>query len=267
MGAETVDFSAILGTDDGKAAFIEAAKNAGFIPKDDLSKHVEAQIMARTEGLGIDGAIKKKKELEAKIADPELKAAKEAKRQLDAILAKTGANGYNDLETFFDKILHPEEPDDVRELRRNYTKTKDELTRITEERKQLEESRQKDLAFIEKTLKADRLRAGLMDMGCNKIQADALSLYLMGKAQFEIIDTERGREAVVKDSGLTVDEYLNQWAQTEEARQVLPAKITTGGNATGSGSVKGRTPTIEEIAKMDLTPSQRVELYKKTGKV
>jgi len=267
MAAENqvLDIGAILASDEGKARFTEFAKTSGFISKDDLQKHVDAQILAKTNGLGIDGVVSKNKELLEKVASPETKQAREAKKVLDSILSKTGAKEYNDLESFFDKVLNPEEPDDVRELKRNFTKTKDEYTKTVEQVKALEEAKGRDAAFIEKILKTDKLVNVLVgDYGCNKIQAEALSLYLQGKAQFEIIDRNGTREAVVKDSGLSIDEYLSHWAATEEARAVLPAKTTSGGGATGNSSGKGRPLVLSEAAKLG-TIEERMAAYKSTG--
>lgn len=253
------DFNELLQTDEGEAFLAEN----GYVNRENINSLVDDEIKKRTDGLGIDGLKKKRDELLKKISDPDLKNAKEQNKQINELFARYGISEYNELETILDGIKNPNEPDDVRNLRRESTKLKSEFDLIKNNYEELTSKYQDTENFTKKILTVDKLRANLLAYGCNKYQAEAFANHIMGHAQFDIIINQNGgREAVTAD-GLTVDEFFTNWSGTPEAREILPAKTSIGGGASG-GRGSGGVLTMEQIAQIP-DRNERLQALQKRG--
>jgi len=173
------------------------------------------------------GLINKKNELLAKIADPKLKEAKQKAKLLDEILAESDAETPDDVISMFQRAKNPEEPEEVRQMRREYKKMTEDYTTLSEEYKTAETA-------IRTNLVDNVFVSSLQGEGCTKRQAEAVASYILGHATFDLVNNEGSRKAV-NDMGLTPADYFAEWVKTDEANELLPAKRNSGAGAHGSG--------------------------------
>ena len=172
------------------------------------------------------GLINKKNELLAKIADPKWKEAKQKAKLLDEILAESEADSPDDVINMFQKAKNPEEPEEVRQMRREYKKMTEDYSTLSEEYKTAETA-------IRKNMVDNVFVSSLQNEGCTKRQAEAVASYILGHSKFDLINDSGSRKAV-NDMGLTPEDYFSEWVKTDEALELLPAKRNTGAGAHGN---------------------------------
>ena len=205
------ELRAMLETEEGKSILSEM----GLISKEEADE--------KNQGL-----INKKNELLAKIADPKLKEAKQKAKLLDEILAESEADTPDDVINMFQKAKNPEEPEEIRQMRREYKKMTEDYTTLSDEYKTAENA-------IRKNMVDNVFVSSLQSEGCTKRQAEAVASYILGHSKFDLINDSGSRKAV-NDMGLTPEDYFSEWVKTEEANELLPAKRNKGAGAHGSGS-------------------------------
>lgn len=218
-------------TEDEIRAMLASEEGQGILSEMGLMTKEEAE--QQNQGL-----INKKNELLAKIADPKLKEAKQKAKLLDEILAESEAESPDDVINMFQKAKNPEEPEDVRQMRREFKKITEEYNNLSEEYKTAETA-------IRTNMVDNVIVSSLQNEGCTKKQAEAVASYMLSHAKFDLINDNGSRKAV-NDMGLTPAEYFAEWVKTEDANELLPAKRNTGAGAHGSrGGGKGRDINAE----------------------
>jgi hypothetical protein len=210
------EVQAFLASEEGSSVIGEM----GFIPKDQLEKE--------TEGLK-----NKNKELLEKIVNS--KPQKELYGKVKADLDKYNVKDYNEISDLLDRINNPNVPDDVRVLQNDLTRVKAELEKYKNDY-ELKESEINNVSTdLKKFMVNTQIKQSLLAEGCTDIQADAISNFVLSRTSFDVITDDNGRKAIT-ETGLTPKEFMTQWIKSEDAKALLPAKVSTGSKAQGSGS-------------------------------
>ena len=212
------EITGFLATEEGKAVLSEI----GLVD----SNTVNAMIEEKTKGL-----LNKRDELlKTHVEDKEYKHKfNEIKNMLDS----NGLKDYNELGDLLDRIKNPNEPEDQRHIRNDLIKTKAEYEKYKNDYQTLSEDSVNDKELIKRLLVNSEIKTSLLAEGCNKEQAEAISNYILMNNKFDVVTENNDRKAIT-ENGLVPSEFMTQWKATEEAKNLLPVKQSTGSNALGS---------------------------------
>ena len=240
----------------------------GYVPVDSITEKINQAVEEKTKGL-----IKKRNELLEKVADPKRKQDLELAQRVKEILS--GVAGIDEdeitpdkadvLEEIFGRLQNPEADEESIQLKRNYSKLERELKKIQEGLGERESALNEAESFIQDMLTKKELVSKFMDQGCSRVQAEANAQFMLSQANFEIVKGENGqREAVVKDSGLKLNEHFDNWLESEEAQDLMPAKPTSGGGASGNHAGGKGKLTLDQIEKLG-SREERLAAMKELG--
>ena len=213
------EIKAFLSSDEGQSVILEL----GLVDSNSVSSIVEE----KTRGL-----LNKRDELLQKHVED--KEYKQKFNEVKNILDSNGLKDYNDLNDLLDRIKNPNEPEDQRQLRNDFIKTKAEYEKYKNDYQVLQNESINDRELIKRLLVNSEIKTSLLAEGCNKEQAEAISNYILMKNKFDVVTENNDRKAIT-ENGLLPSEFMTQWKTTEEAKSLLPTKQSTGSKALGSG--------------------------------
>lgn len=191
----------------------------GFITKESADTELEL----KTKGL-----VNKRDELLDKVT--KLKDAKQKASTLDELLQLTGLSekeeGSTALIDYFEKLKNPDEPEELRQLRRDFKE-------LSESSAVMKQENEISMNAIKSNLVDNVIKTKLMSEGCDEIQASSAMLYILSQTKFDLI-TENGSRKAVNSMNMTPSEFMTEWLKSDESLKLLPARKNKGAGATGN---------------------------------
>ena len=162
------------------------------------------------------------------------------------------------------------DPDDYNRLKEEKSTLEDQLAEAQKaikasasEFEKLKKSHESEAGYVQKLLIDNGLSDAILKAGVKPELAKAAKALFAGQASIKI-DGEN-RSAVIGDK--SIDDYIKEWASSDEGKHFVAAPLNQGGGGNGGGGAGSGQKTISREQFNSKSQSERLEFAKSGGVV